>query len=111
MMRRLMTVVAAAALALTPLAAARAAGQAAAAPTGTAKMRHMTAEVKAVDTAAKTLTVKRGVRGDLTFKVAPEAAGSLADLKPGERVRITYERTGGEVTAHAIAPVAHTAKK
>jgi Cu/Ag efflux protein CusF len=109
MMRRLMTVVAAAALALTPLAAARAAGQAA--PTGTAKMRHMTAEVKAVDTAAKTLTVKRRVRGDLTFKVAPEAAGSLADLKPGERVRITYERTGGEVTAHAIAPVAHTAKK
>lgn len=110
MMRRVMTVVAAVALALTPLAAARAADQAAT-PAKTAKVRHMTAEVKAVDTAAKTLTVKRRVRGDLTFKVAPEAATALADLKPGERVRITYERSDGQVTAHAITPLAQAATK
>lgn len=113
MMRRLMTVVGVAALALTPLAAARAADQAAttSAPSRPAKARHMTAEVKSVDAAAKRLTVKRSTGREVTLTVAPEAAAALADLKPGERVRITYLRSGGQLTAQAISPVAHAATR
>ncbi len=111
MMRRLMTVVGVVALALTPLAAARAADQAPATSAKAAKMRHMTAEVKAVDAAAKRLTVKRSTGREITLTVAPEAAATLADLKPGERVRITYQRSGGQLTAQAISPVAHAATK
>jgi Cu/Ag efflux protein CusF len=118
MIQRLMTIVALAATALAPVTAAQAAEHAAtkpaaakaAAPTA-AKVRHMSAQVTSIDTAAKTLTVKRRMRREVTFAVAPEAVGSLADLKPGERVRITYERSEGKLTAQAITPVGHAAAK
>ncbi len=117
MNHRIMAGAALVALAFAPVASAHAADQAAAtstptkAATSVARVHHMTAQVKAVDTTAKTLTVNRSRYRVLTFTAAPEAAGSLADLKPGERVRITYEWLGGKRTAQSITPVTHAAAK
>ncbi len=117
MTQRLMTAAALAAIALVPVTGARAMEPAAggattkAAPTTAAQAQHMTAKVTSVNAQAKTLTVTQWTPRQVTFAVSPEAAGSLADLKPGERVRITYEGTAGQLTAQSIAPLTHAAAK
>jgi hypothetical protein len=74
-------------------------------PTKAAPTRHMTAEVVSVDQAASTLTVKR-VTGhttkEATFTLEPEAASTLAQLKPGERVKVSYVESGGKLMAKAV---------
>jgi Cu/Ag efflux protein CusF len=76
-----------------------------------AQVRHLTAEVVAVNTDAKTLTVRHGSKKEVTFTVAQDAAGPLKDLKPGQRVKVTYQRTGDALTAQAIVAVGHAAAK
>jgi hypothetical protein len=111
--------VAAAALGTPMVALAAAAGQNTAetakpATTSVAPLRHMTAEVVSANQEAKTLTVKRMVRHtakESTFTVEPEAVSALADLKPGERVKVGYVVSGGKLVAKAIAGAAPMAKK
>jgi Cu/Ag efflux protein CusF len=76
------------------------------APADTTKGRvHRAAgEVLTVDPGAKVLTVKtRGWRGrELTFAVEEAAAATLADLHPGDRVRVRYAESDGKLDATAI---------
>jgi hypothetical protein len=79
-----------------------------------AGVRHMIGEVVSVDQTAKTLTVKRTVHRrtkDSVFTVEPEAASGLADLKAGDRVKVSYVESGGKLVAKAIANASHVAKK
>jgi len=58
-------------------------------------------EVVKTDPAARSLVVK--VEGkDITFAVSDKAAKALGDLKPGDKVMVSYEESGGKRTADAI---------
>ena len=73
------------------------------APAKMAVQRHLTAEVVAVNAEAKTLTVKRSPKAkEMTLAVDPAAATSLADLKAGDRVKVTYQDEHGQLTAKTI---------
>jgi hypothetical protein len=79
-----------------------------------AGVRHMIAEVVSVDWTARILTVKRTIRHktkESAFTVEPDAASGLADLKAGERVKISYVESGGKLVAKAIVSASHVAKK
>lgn len=78
------------------------------------RTRHLRGEVVSVDQAAKTLTVKRERSKnakDMTFTVESDAAAALADLKPGDHVKIGYVAGQGHLTAKTVAKNEHTAKK
>ncbi len=73
--------------------------------------RHLTGEIVSVDQSAKTITVKHGRKAkELTLAVEDAAAGTLADLKPGEHVRIGYVDDHGRMTAKSITGHDRTAK-
>ena len=81
----------------------------AAAPT-TIRTRHLAAEIVSVDQGSKTVTVKRGRNAkETTFTVEGDAAARLADLKPGDHVRIGYIDNQGQMTAKTITSRNHTA--
>jgi hypothetical protein len=76
--------------------------------------RHMTAEVISVDQAASTLTVRRTTSHatkESTFAVEPGAVSALAELKPGERVKVSYVESGGKLMAKAITAIPMATKK
>ena len=105
------TVSAVAAAALVTLGLA---GAAAAAPAAHAKVRHLTATVASVDEKAKTVSVTRSVKGktqEMTFAVDKDASATLAQLKAGERVKVSYMKSGSGMTAQSITPITHTAQK
>jgi hypothetical protein len=80
----------------------------------TARPHHLIGEVVAVDQAAKTATIKFTVRRnpkEATFTVEDQAAPTLADLKPGERVRVDYHKEQGRLIAHSIVETYRKASK
>ena len=79
-----------------------------------AKLHHLVGEVVAVDQTAKTVTIKHMVRGkpkQATFTVEEQAASTMADLKPGDRVRVSYHKMEGQLIANAILETYHKASK
>jgi Cu/Ag efflux protein CusF len=70
-------------------------------------IKQLTGTVVGVDTQANTVTVEHAGKLRHTrrvFNVAPDAAGVLGQLKPGERVTVKYERDHGNLTAESITP-------
>jgi Cu/Ag efflux protein CusF len=79
-----------------------------------AKLHHFMGEVVAADQTAKTVTIRHMVRGkpkEATFTVEEQAASTLADLKPGDRVRVSYHKMGGQLIANTILETYHKASK
>jgi hypothetical protein len=77
-----------------------------------AKPHRLVGEVVAVDQAAKTVTIKFMVRKhpkEATFTAKEQAAPTLADLKPGDRVRVGYHKEQGQLIAHSIVETYHKA--
>ncbi|HYB41669.1 MAG TPA: hypothetical protein VEL75_07865 [Candidatus Methylomirabilis sp.] len=65
--------------------------------------RQMTAHVVSVNAADKTLTVRRGRRGQpVTLRVEGDAASHLGELKPGDEVTIHYVRVDDQLTAKEL---------
>jgi Cu/Ag efflux protein CusF len=59
------------------------------------------AEVIMADPAGKMLVAKVDGK-EVTFNVSDKAAQTLAALKPGDKVTISYDESGGQRTAEAI---------
>jgi Cu/Ag efflux protein CusF len=78
------------------------------------RLHHLIGEVVSVDQAAKTVEIKHTVKGkekEATFTVGEQAAPTLATLKPGDRVKISYQRANGQLTAQSIAETHRGASK
>jgi len=77
-------------------------------------LRQLTAEVMNVNRDAQALTVKSvtpdGREVDNIFSVQEAAAPVLANLRPGETVRIAYVQVNGQLRAERIERVAGTAR-
>ena len=75
------------------------------------KAHSLTGEITALDAAAGTLTVK-GKSGEKSFKAAADAKivaaekkdATLADLKVGDKVQVSYVEDGGANIAKKIGP-------
>jgi len=79
-----------------------------------ARLHHLDGEVVAVDPTAKTVTIKYMVRGqpkDATFNVAEKAAASLGNLQPNDRVKLSYSKENGRLTAQSIVETYHKASQ
>jgi len=79
-----------------------------------AKPHRLAGEVVAVDQAAKTVTSKFMVRSEpreATFSAEEQAAPTLADLKPGDHVRVGYHKEQGQLIAHSIVETYHQARQ
>jgi hypothetical protein len=87
-----------------------------------AQVHHLSGELASVDAAAKSLTVKEtmkdGKTKDVVFTASDKTkvtvhgkAGKLEDLKPGDAVKVSYEKNGAENQASAISVVQSPAKK
>jgi Cu/Ag efflux protein CusF len=79
-----------------------------------ARLHHLTGEVVAVDQTAKTVTIRHMVRGqpkEATFNVEKNAAPVLGNLKPNDRVRLSYVKEQGQLTAQSIVETHHKARK
>ena len=99
-----------AAVALAVSQAVRAADEKAAA-TAAAKSATLTGKIEAVDTTAGTITLKHKKETKI-FTVAPDCkfAGAgkkvtLADLKVGDHVKVTYTQEGDKMVAHHVGHV------
>lgn len=72
-----------------------------------AKPRTFYGEVVSVNQETKTLTVKKTgwlrKSKELTFSVEEKAAPTLADLKPGDRVKVTYIKEDGKLLAQMLS--------
>ena len=71
-------------------------------PSKLAMPHRVTGEVVSKDAAANTLTVKDSKGKNYTFKADSEAAPRLADLKTGDRVKVNYKKSHGEMVATKI---------
>jgi hypothetical protein len=77
-----------------------------------AKPHRLVGEVVAVDQAAKTVTIKYMVQSkprEATFSAEEQAAPTLANLKPGDHVRVGYHKEQGQLIAHSIVESSHQA--
>jgi ribosomal protein S1 len=87
------------------------------------KVKHVTGEVNAVDTAAMTVTVTKKVRGkvvetvvtvnDKTKIMMGAEKKTLADIKVGDKVKAKYTETDGKNVAKSVVimPAAAAEKK
>jgi Cu/Ag efflux protein CusF len=74
--------------------------------------KHYTGTIKIVDAAKGTITVTDKAGSDKDFTVGEKAkiatadkkAATLADLKAGDKVRVTYTEKAGKITVIKIAP-------
>ena len=99
-----------AAVALTAAQAVRAADEKAAAPAAP-KNEMYVGKIQAVDVKASTITIQHK-KDTKTFSVAPDCKFSgagkkvtLADLKVGDHVKVTYTQEGDNLTAHHIGHI------
>jgi hypothetical protein len=79
-----------------------------------AKPHRLVGEVTAVDQAAKTMTIKFMVQSkpkEATFSAEDQAAPTLANLKPGDHVRVGYHKEQGQLIAHSIVETSHQARQ
>ena len=103
-------VVCVAAVALTASQSVRAADEKAAAPVAP-KSDAYSGKIEAVDVTASTITIQHK-KETKTFAVAPDCKFSgagkkvtLADLKIGDRVKVTYTQEGDKLIAHHIGHI------
>ena len=96
--------------ALTASQAVRAADEKAAAP-AVVKTDTLTGKIEATDVKASTITIQHK-KETKTFAVAPDCKFSgagkkvtLADLKVGDHVKVTYTQEGDKLTAHHIGHI------
>ena len=78
------------------------------------RLHRLVGDVVAVDQTAKTVTIKHMVRGqpkEATFNVGEKAAPALVDLKPNDRVRLSYSKEQGRLIAQSIVETTHQAGK
>ena len=66
-------------------------------------------EVRSVDVKAKTVTLKHGPipnadMGPMTMSFPVRDPASLANLKPGDKVKFTVEKAGDQIVVTSIAP-------
>jgi Cu/Ag efflux protein CusF len=76
-----------------------------AAPAKAPMVKNLTGEFVALDKAAKTVTVKHVVDNkpaQITLNVDEALLTSLAQFKAGDKVKVTYEETGGKYIAKTI---------
>jgi Cu/Ag efflux protein CusF len=101
------------ALAADAPTAPAAAGHPAPPATLKAPTKHVSAEVVSVDTAGKTVKIKTLGRHkkEVTLGVDPEASATLPDLKAGDRIKVTYTDSHGQLTAKSIVKNENVAKK
>jgi len=79
-----------------------------------ARLHRLAGEVVAVDQTAKTVTIKHMMRGkpkEATFTVEDNAAASLVNLQPNDRVRLSYHKEQGRLIAQSIVETYHKASK
>jgi Cu/Ag efflux protein CusF len=79
-----------------------------------AKPRSLTGEVVSADSTAKTLVVKKMVKGEpkeFTFVVEEKASPKLAALTTGDQVRVTYVKADEKLIAKSIRSVKRAIKK
>ena len=78
---------------------------AAQAPAKAPMVKNITGEFVAMDKAAKTVTVKHVVDNkptQITLSADDTMLAALAQLKPGDQVKVTYEEMGGKFVAKTI---------
>ena len=68
----------------------------------TMRTHRLLGEVVAIDASAKTLTVKHGTAKDMVFTAEGSAATALANLKPGDHVKVSYVSSLGHLTAKSV---------
>ena len=71
-------------------------------PSKLAMPHRVTGEVVTADPSANTFTVKDSKGKSYTFKADTEAAPRLSDLKAGDRVKVKYKKSHGEMVATKI---------
>jgi hypothetical protein len=70
--------------------------------------KNLTGEVVSVDKGARQMTVKQSgwiTSEEVTFAVAEPAAPMLAELQPGDLVRVGYVEAHGRLIARAITKI------
>lgn len=75
------------------------------APAKAPVVKNLTGELIAMDKTAKTVTVKHVVDNkptQITLNVDETLLTSLAQFKAGDKVKVTYEETGGKFIAKTI---------
>ena len=75
------------------------------APAKAPVVKNLTGEFVAMDKATKTVTVKHVVdnkASQTTFSVDETMLTSLAQFKAGDKIKVTYEETGGKSIAKTI---------
>ena len=78
------------------------------------RLHRLTGQVVSVDPKAKTVTIKHPVKGqpkEVTFDVAEQAASSLANLQPNDRVKLSYTKEHGKLVAQSIVETYNKASK
>jgi hypothetical protein len=79
-----------------------------------AKLHRLIGEVVTVDQAAKTVTINHMVKGKpkkATFNVEEKTTPVLVNLKPNDRVKLSYSKEQGRLIAHSIVETYHQATK
>jgi Cu/Ag efflux protein CusF len=71
-------------------------------PSRLALSHHVTGEVMLVDKSAKTLTVKDAKGKEFMFTADADAAPRLSDVKTGDRVKVSYKKSHGQMVATKI---------
>ena len=73
-----------------------------------AHLKTVSGELVSVDRSAKTFTVRRMVdkkTQEITFSAEGEAFGALAQVKPGDHIKVTYSPMGELPVAKTVAKV------
>jgi len=77
-------------------------------PTPEAFPKNLTGEVVSVEKGRRTMTVKESglfTSKEVTFAVAEPVVPMLAELQPGDRVRVGYVEADGQFIARAITKI------
>ena len=78
------------------------------------RLHRLAGQVVSVDPKAKTVTVKHLVKGqpkDVTLNVSEQAASSLVNLQPNDRVKLSYSKEHGKLVAQSIVETDNKASK
>lgn len=66
-----------------------------------AAAKSITGDVVSANLSAKTLMIKAQGQ-EMTFSVVEKAASALADLRPGDKVTVSYTEADGKLTAQSV---------
>ena len=87
-------------------------------PAPKAKVKSVTGEVIAVDATAKTITLKSKIKGEVTVNVtdttkikAGKEDKTLADIKAGDKIRVSGKEAEGKIEAKSVRILPAKAKE